>query len=715
MATIKITGKNFKYISYGDDDENDYGGAYQASVSGTSGNDVISATVPVPTNFPRVDEDEDDDDSGTSSNNDGFNSYHAVIDAGDGNDKITLTSKIKFSSRYHTYAVNYLYGYIAGGKGNDTITSNGNLTFDYADGDGNDVINLSYMKGYNNCHAYVNITSGTIDGYNLKGKNLTLNVGSGSIKFKNMKSRTFVWLNAKNEKSVYINGKKFNNNVVDYDHSENGEVVSSEDIDKYKDNYIPASLKGDVIGYHTYTYRYGNEQHSISGTAGNDYIDVSNDGEYSDSEYGNVTVNASLGDDYIDLSKHSISNAVIQYSLGDGNDTIHFSDFWYKDYDNDDYINSHTIQINGASYKKSTSGNNIILKVGSGKMVLENAKGHSFKLITIDSNGNSILAGLSYNSDYTAATLNNDFAGDFLVSNYKSTITTISAAKRTKPINITGSASADLIIGGTKADSLLGGDGNDTLNGGNGKDSLVGGDGDDSLLSGAGNDYLNGGNGDDTLNGDAGNDYLYGDKGDDALIGGNGNDTLYGVDGNDSLLGGAGNDRLFGDYGDDTLVGGKGNDTLRGGFGNDVFLYTIGDGNDVIADFANSTITNSNDIIKLGSNKTKVNEKKSKVNGNDYILTIGSNTIKIKGAANKSITVIDSTGTSKVYNQQSKYEERWFLDSVGNYIQTEELSSILKNDNGIIVSDYEYNNEESMKQILSGNTLVQETKSKSQN
>ena len=129
----------------------------------------------------------------------------------------------------------------------------------------------------------------------------------------------------------------------------------------------------------------------------------------------------------------------------------------------------------------------------------------------------------------------------------------------------------------------------------------------------------------------------------------------------------------------------------------------------MIADFTNG------DTIKLGSKKTKVNDKKSKVSGNDYILAIGSNTIKLKGAANKSVTVVDSTGTSKVYNPQSSYEERWFLDSVENHIQTEELTSILKTDSDIITLNYEYSNEEPMKQILTGNTLVQEVKGKSQN
>ncbi|MGY3451765.1 T1SS-143 repeat domain-containing protein [Bradyrhizobium sp. USDA 4353] len=56
----------------------------------------------------------------------------------------------------------------------------------------------------------------------------------------------------------------------------------------------------------------------------------------------------------------------------------------------------------------------------------------------------------------------------------------------------------------------------------------------------------------------------HGSGGDDILVGGSGADALYGGAGNDIIKGGAGDDRLF------------------GGAGNDTFLYTVGDGNDVI-------------------------------------------------------------------------------------------------------------------------------------
>ena len=85
--------------------------------------------------------------------------------------------------------------------------------------------------------------------------------------------------------------------------------------------------------------------------------------------------------------------------------------------------------------------------------------------------------------------------------------------------------------------------------------------------------------------------------------------------------------------------------------GGDKVTINAGDGNDVIADFTNG------DVIKLGSKKTKVNTKKSKVSGNDYILKIGKNTIKLTGAANQSITVIDYAGNSQTYNVSQTYDE----------------------------------------------------------
>jgi Ca2+-binding RTX toxin-like protein len=62
---------------------------------------------------------------------------------------------------------------------------------------------------------------------------------------------------------------------------------------------------------------------------------------------------------------------------------------------------------------------------------------------------------------------------------------------------------------------------------------------------------------------------------DDSIIGYASDDYLYGLAGRDSLWGNGGND---------TLEGGIGDDTLRGGTGNDLYLFSRGEGSDVIID-----------------------------------------------------------------------------------------------------------------------------------
>jgi len=69
---------------------------------------------------------------------------------------------------------------------------------------------------------------------------------------------------------------------------------------------------------------------------------------------------------------------------------------------------------------------------------------------------------------------------------------------------------------------------------------------------------------------------VFGLSGDDTITTGSGDDTLVGGNGKDILNGGAGND---------TLIGGDGNDRLTGGLGADTFVFSPGDGRDVITDF----------------------------------------------------------------------------------------------------------------------------------
>ncbi|MCF5881347.1 hypothetical protein K3H40_20175, partial [Aeromonas veronii] len=113
---------------------------------------------------------------------------------------------------------------------------------------------------------------------------------------------------------------------------------------------------------------------------------------------------------------------------------------------------------------------------------------------------------------------------------------------------------------------LRGGEGNDTLTGGNGVDLLEGGDGDDVITGGepSANGWYR--------DGQYEADYHH----------------FQGVE-RDTLRGGAGNDLLqAGNWWSSgrTYEGGAGNDTLKGGYAGDVYLFNLGDGEDLVIDAA---------------------------------------------------------------------------------------------------------------------------------
>ncbi|WP_211253596.1 calcium-binding protein [Alkanindiges illinoisensis] len=105
----------------------------------------------------------------------------------------------------------------------------------------------------------------------------------------------------------------------------------------------------------------------------------------------------------------------------------------------------------------------------------------------------------------------------------------------------------------------------------------------------AGDDTITGTADSDTINSWDGNDSITALNGDDIVDAGNGNDLVKGGNGNDLIKGGAGNDTIFGEAGNDTIQGGSGNDLLDGGSGNDTYLFSRGDGQDVINNIDNDS------------------------------------------------------------------------------------------------------------------------------
>ncbi|MFX0544661.1 Hint domain-containing protein [Roseovarius sp. S1116L3] len=158
---------------------------------------------------------------------------------------------------------------------------------------------------------------------------------------------------------------------------------------------------------------------------------------------------------------------------------------------------------------------------------------------------------------------------------------------------ITGGAGDDVIFGGLDDDEIDAGEGDDLVIGGEGSDAILGGDGNDTIYGGIklsvanipdaidpeldnGDDYIDGGAGDDLIFGEDDNDTILGGSGDDTLDGGIDDDLIQGQDGDDSILGGKG---------DDILIGGAGADDMSGGTGRDTFIIASAeDGNGDNAD-----------------------------------------------------------------------------------------------------------------------------------
>ena len=167
-----------------------------------------------------------------------------------------------------------------------------------------------------------------------------------------------------------------------------------------------------------------------------------------------------------------------------------------------------TLSISGGTYTKKTSGDNLIVTVGKGKITLEGA---------------ASLESVNIKSDYVKVT-----------DKTKSPVTVSSAIKT---INASSRTIAASIKGNSLANSIVGGSGNDSLYGRAGNDTILGNAGNDKLYGSNGNDILKGGAGNDSLWGDKGNDSLWGNAGKDTFIyaDGDGKDVIYGFE-NDDLL-----------------------------------------------------------------------------------------------------------------------------------------------------------------------------------
>ena len=285
-----------------------------------------------------------------------------------------------------------------------------------------------------------------------------------------------------------------------------------------------------------------------------------------------VTINASQVDGAIAITGNANANVIIAgdedstLNGGKGNDTLVGGEgediFVYKKNQGNDLIRGYDedndrISLDGAAVTDAVVGkNSVVFTVGKSKLTVEDAAYQEVTFVNDDS-ATVFKDGVFYADDGTSVTVPASFNEKGEVD-FDKTVETIDASTVKTAVNLAGNALDNSIVGSAKNDTLSGYGGADTLEGGKGNDSLDGG---------------------------AGDDILTGDKG---------------------------NDKLWGDAGNDVLTGGKGSDSLWGDTGNDTFIYTPGDGNDVIfgfddgdtltidgADFSKATVSKNGEVVKL--------------------------------------------------------------------------------------------------------------------
>lgn len=343
-------------------------------------------------------------------------------------------------------------------------------------------------------------------------------------------------------------------------------------------------------------------------------------------------------------------NDVFNYRVGDGQDVI-----------NGGAGNADVMNITG-------SGRLEVTVAASNATVLGSLGGVAGTVSSVERT-NVNLAGASDTLSYAASTVG---------------VTVNLANGSATGFRTVGNASGGAVVG---VENVTGGTGNDTITGDGNANVLEGLGGNDTLTGAAGNDVLIGGEGNDTLNGGADNDVLIGDAGADILTGGGGidtasyagsalgvtvnltagtglggdaegdtlatienligsahADTLIGSGAANVLNGGAGDDVLDGAGGADRLIGGAGADTLTGGASADTFVFAAGFGADTIMDF-DASPAGGQDLIDISAYGLTADTFTTKVGiadfGGDTLVTIGVDSILIKGIASTAIEVSD--------------------------------------------------------------------------
>jgi Ca2+-binding RTX toxin-like protein len=444
----------------------------------------------------------------------------------------------------------------------------------------------------------------------------------------------------------------------------------------------------------------GGGNDTLTGATGADVLDgqADNDlligGDQNDSIYGgegNDTLEGGSGDDFL-VGQNG--NDVYRFGLGGGQDYIQERGGW--SWGGTDRLEFGTgITTSDVTVSQANSGLDLVLKIA----------------------GTSDQVTLWYFA-YEEYRVDEVRFADSTVWNVAELITR-SMVTTSGDDTIYGTSGNDTFVASNGNDRLMGREGNDVIDGGSGNDTLSGQGGNDTYLFGIGGgqdviqDYIWGESwgGTDTVllgSGITTSDVtiVQADNGSDLVIKINGTSDQITLDysvnnsdfrieqlkfndgtiwshadmlaramtptsGNDvfiasydgeSIFGGGGNDVLLGRNGADTLDGGAGNDTLAGEGSDDVYLFGIGSGNDLVAEYWGES-WGGTDTIQMAAGITPDDVTISRGNGGqDYVININgaTDTLTIMYGANpwsdywvEQIRFVDTTVWAK-----SSFESR---------------------------------------------------------
>ncbi|MCI6988286.1 MAG: hypothetical protein MR902_01785, partial [Campylobacter sp.] len=272
----------------------------------------------------------------------------------------------------------------------------------------------------------------------------------------------------------------------------------------------------------------------------------------------------------------------------------------------------------------------------------------------------------------------------------------------------------DTLDGGSGNDKLYGGAGNDILMGGKGNDYLDGGSWDDTykFSKGDGIDVIIDSHGNDTIEFDESiklEDLIVKSNGKDlnisirsnnanhlsnqiiiknyygsgriervkfsdgkvlevsdiiSLMGTNKDDTIYLTNATQTIDAKDGKDTIYAGSGNNTIIGGKGDDKIYGSYGNDTYIYTKGDGNDIIQD------SGGKDTILVKD-----------INSNEAEFIRSNNSLILKFDDNNSITIVNYfIDTNRI--ESFKFEDKAMVpnDIINSFI-TDGDDNIVGTDN----------------------------------